>query len=186
MAHSKLEAIRLIDQASSLLAQAEDDGDLHSTTHPGVAGVEPKIITIRSAVLSSALIALAEAKEQLALQAAHEVLETSAELLSDEPPQHGSLRWSENRWHCYGQPIHAGYGLELKTGETWITVRIESKNRGRILVAYAEMGPLMFKRTIQYSDVLRWPAESTSAKAVLADYEEHAGRSNRLGLPSNT
>ena len=50
------------------------------------------------------------------------------------------LVWQDDRWHCGGEGIHAGENLELR-GEDgqWFRVRIESADRGRMLIAYTKI-----------------------------------------------
>lgn len=69
------------------------------------------------------------------------------------------LVWQDDRWHCGGDGIHAGEQMELR-GEDgqWFRVRIESADRGRVLIAYVRVHGLDFTRRINEDfDELRWP-----------------------------
>ena len=69
------------------------------------------------------------------------------------------LVWKNGRWHCDGQGIHAGTGMELRgyDGE-WFRVRIESADNGRVLIAYLTVHELAFTFRIDPEyDRLRWP-----------------------------
>lgn len=69
-----------------------------------------------------------------------------------------TLVWHDDRWHCDGQGIHAGNGMELRgcDGE-WFHVRIESADRGRRLIAFIDVHGFDFVHTIDpESDQLRW------------------------------
>lgn len=69
------------------------------------------------------------------------------------------LKWQEGRWHCAGDGIHAGNGLELLGADgQWFRVRIESADCGRRLFAYVNLHGHEFTRPIYPdSDRLRWP-----------------------------
>jgi len=71
------------------------------------------------------------------------------------------LTWDGDRWHCDGRAIHAGVLMELKGaygGSSWFEVRIESRNRGKDLVAVAKIQGLDFTYGIDPEcDQLRWP-----------------------------
>lgn len=78
--------------------------------------------------------------------------------MEPKTPTHDFLTWEERRWHCLGTPIHAGAMMELGTGgEEWLTVRIESRDAGRQLVAHYSAAGLQFERVVQQYDELRWP-----------------------------
>jgi hypothetical protein len=48
----------------------------------------------------------------------------------------GVLEWIDGRWHCDGDGIHAGVGMEVRWPDgTWQRVRIESGDSGRKLFA---------------------------------------------------
>ena len=68
------------------------------------------------------------------------------------------LTWIDSRWHCDGEPIHAGSMWQLKCPDGWLTVRIESGDQGRILVAYADVMGREFGSRISDRDQLR-PAD---------------------------
>lgn len=67
------------------------------------------------------------------------------------------LCWVDERWHLFGRGIHAGETLELRAPDGWITGRVESCERGRVLVFHANLLGLTFIRTIEpENDQLRW------------------------------
>lgn len=70
------------------------------------------------------------------------------------------LHWIEDRWHCDGRGIHAGSQMELRCdGGKWLTVRVESYNRGRGLSAFIAVHGRQFASTIEPEyDQLRWPS----------------------------
>lgn len=69
------------------------------------------------------------------------------------------LEWIDDRWHCGGEGIHAGETLELRGRDgQWFRVRIESADRGRVLIAHIQVHGLDFTRRIEPEfDELRWP-----------------------------
>lgn len=69
------------------------------------------------------------------------------------------LVWQDDRWHCGGMGIHAGDVMELRgDDDLWFPVRIESFDRGRVLIAYTLVHGLDFTRRINEDyDELRWP-----------------------------
>jgi hypothetical protein len=69
------------------------------------------------------------------------------------------LIWQDNRWHCDGEGIHAGEGMELRGDDgQWFRVRIESADRGHVLIAYLTVHGHEFSRRIDPEyDQLRWP-----------------------------
>lgn len=68
------------------------------------------------------------------------------------------LQWTNDRWHCDGRGIHAGDTLELLCNNGWLSVRVESRDCGRALVAYATIMGTEFARSIATGhDTLRWP-----------------------------
>lgn len=95
-----------------------------------------------------------------------------------------SARWNSQakRWYVDGLPLHAGEMLDLRgvvithvdgqertAAGDWHRVRIESRDQGRELDAYADVGGLSFKRHVAGFDRegepwawegLRWPTEA--------------------------
>jgi hypothetical protein len=69
------------------------------------------------------------------------------------------LTWQDHRWHCDGRPIHAGALMEyLCPDNSWLPVRIESEDRGRVLVAYfTYRGMPLRLQVFEKNDQLRWP-----------------------------
>lgn len=65
------------------------------------------------------------------------------------------LQWIDNRWHCDGQPIHAGSTWELKCQNVWIVVRVESADQGRVLIAHVDLSGREFTSRIYEHDTLR-------------------------------
>lgn len=74
------------------------------------------------------------------------------------PPKQ-PLKWIDDRWHCQGEGIHAGSGLELQgTDGEWFHVRIESADCGRKLIAFTSVHGHTFTRAIDPKiDEIRWP-----------------------------
>lgn len=70
-----------------------------------------------------------------------------------------AIEWINDRWHCDGQPIHAGVGMELRGyDKQWFRVRIESADQGRRLIAYLNVHEMQFRYPIDPEfDCLRWP-----------------------------
>lgn len=69
------------------------------------------------------------------------------------------LVWQDSRWHCDGRGIHAGEMMELRgyDGE-WFSVRVESSDRGRRLIAIVVRHDIQFSYGIDTDcDQLRWP-----------------------------
>lgn len=71
--------------------------------------------------------------------------------------QVANCEWIDERWHLDGRGIHAGAVLEMKLGDGWHEVGIESRNRGEILDAYIHVGGRSFKTQLRAYDQLRWP-----------------------------
>lgn len=71
--------------------------------------------------------------------------------------QVANCEWIDNRWHLNDKGIHAGEALEMKLEDDWHEVRIESRDRGRILDAYIAVDGRPFKTQLRTYDRLRWP-----------------------------
>lgn len=81
--------------------------------------------------------------------------EERSRALEAEEPGTGNLRWIDGRWHVNDGrervPIHAGDVWQLRpvsVGGSWITVRIESQDHGRRLIAYVDVHGLAFRREL--------------------------------------
>jgi hypothetical protein len=46
------------------------------------------------------------------------------------------MKWIDERWHVAGRGIHAGDMMELRCGDRWVLVRIESSEAGTRLFAH--------------------------------------------------
>ncbi len=97
--------------------------------------------------------------------------------MQDDSPQASAcnLRWIDGRWHCDGRGIHAGETLELRAVHTyhydddgeevsdgpgkWLTVRLESEDQGRVLVAHYFVEGLMFRLRLDPGHEVRWKPE---------------------------
>lgn len=83
------------------------------------------------------------------------------------------LSWLDNRWHCDGAPIHAGYAMEVCWVDgTWEPVRIESADAGQRLYAHFEHhGECFYMRVDPNGEnprELRWPQETKRMRTCRA------------------
>ena len=87
----------------------------------------------------------------------------------DQLPNYQGLRWVDGRWHCDGEPIHAGCAMELLVaGGRWLPVRIESRGAGRWLRCYFTADHIFRIVWVDLlaSDLLRWPREGADTITI--------------------
>lgn len=75
--------------------------------------------------------------------------------------------WIDGRWHLNGRPVHAGSHMELLFPDgTWQRVRIESREAGRVLVAYVFYHGEPLTLDIGCTRRLRWPTKGAMRKSA--------------------